>query len=400
MRRSPSVKFPLWLTVGALLTFCSPTWFSSARAAEQVGERVRIDPQALPAPFATPSSARSPRVVSPPESPALEVPAGYKAAILARGLRGPRNLAVAPDGGILVVLQKAGSVVRLGESGPEPVASGLDEPFGIAFQDGILHIADLQGVWRIEANGAKRMLTPAGALGDGGGHVTRSLVFSPDGQRFYVGIGSRSNIGEDPEPRASIMEFRRDGSGGRVYASGLRNPVGIGFRPGSRPGSQELWTVVNERDSLGDQLVPDYLTQVVEGGFYGWPYSYIGHHPQPGYAERRPDLVRSARVPDVLFRSHSAPIGLAFWRGDGFAALRGSWNSGVPTGYQIARIRFKEGTPAGGYEIFATGFRSGDAPDGRAQVWGRPAGLAVSADDALLIADDTSGTVWKISGRD
>jgi glucose/arabinose dehydrogenase len=269
-----------------------------------------------------------------------------------------------------------------------------------------LYVADLERVWRIpyragdlRATARPEPVTEDGQLGAQAGHFTRNLIFAPDGRHFFVAIGSAGNIGEEPPPRASVVRFRADGSGRETVVSGTRNPVGLAYRPGT----DELWTVVNERDGLGDGLVPDYLAHVVDGAFYGWPYAYIGPNPQPGFAERRPDLVAQARVPDLLFESHSAPIGLAFYggtsfpaeyRGDAFVALRGSWNSERPLGYVIARVPFRDGRPVGHYETFAAGFWSGG--DGRADVWGRPAGVAVAADGALLIADDTGNTVWRV----
>jgi glucose/arabinose dehydrogenase len=243
-------------------------------------------------------------------------------------------------------------------------------------------------------------VTASGALGDGGGHSSRNIVFSPKGDKFYVAIGSRNNIAEDAEPRATIQEFAEDGTHLRTYAAGLRNPVGITFRPGT----DELWTVVNERDGLGDELVPDYMTHVQAAGFYGWPYSYLGQHAEPSLQGKRPDLVAKAIVPDLLFRSHSAPLGLVFYdgkqfpaayQGDAFVALHGSWNAADPRGYMVVRVPFKDGRPAGGYEAFVTGFRVGsDAP---AKVWGRPVGLVVAQDGSLLVADDVSQSVWRIS---
>jgi glucose/arabinose dehydrogenase len=243
-------------------------------------------------------------------------------------------------------------------------------------------------------------ITPAGAFGSGGGHATRNIAFSPDGKKLYVAIGSASNVAEDPAPRATIQEFAADGSGQRTFASGLRNPVGIAFYPGS----DDLYTVVNERDGLGDGLVPDYLTRVKEGGFYGWPYSYIGSHPQPGYADKRPDLVKSAIVPDLLFQAHSAPLGLAFYtarqfpekyRGGAFVGLHGSWNAGVPRGYTVAFVPFDGGRPASHYEIFMSGFWVDG--DSTARVIGRPVGTAIAKDGSLLVADDVANVIWRVS---
>lgn len=396
-----------------------PGALSPAGAQDAVpGTRFEVRPQDLPAPYATPSATNAPRVVARPAGASLQVPPGFRVQAMAENLLHPRNLAVAPDGAVLVAESTAGQITLLRDGNGDgraelvtPFLTGLARPFGIAFLGSSLYVADTAHVWRIPYRsgqnspaGTPQAITPPGALGPANGHSTRSLAFNLRGDRFYVGIGSAGNVAEEPEPRAAIYSFALDGSDRRLVAAGLRNPVGMALVPET----DRLWTVVNERDGLGDELVPDYLTEVTAGGFYGWPYAYIGQNPQPGYAERRPDLVAASRVPDLLFRSHSAPIGLVFYnsrqfpaemRGDAFVALRGSWNAGEPRGYMIARVPFRNGRPAGGYEAFVTGFRTGGTgkPDSRAEVWGRPAGLAVAADGALLIADDTNRSIWRIS---
>ena len=219
----------------------------------------------------------------------------------------------------------------------------------------------------------------------------------------YIAIGSSGNIGEDPLPRATIQVFDLGPNGAtnqRTFASGTRNPVGLAFYPGT----SDLYTAVNERDTLGDELVPDYFTKVADGGFYGWPYSYIGQNPQPGFADKRPDLVAKAIVPDLLLRSHSAPLGIAFstgtkfpaeYQGGVFIALHGSWNAAAPRGYLVAYAPFTNGKPAGDYQIFATGFWTMGAD--HAGVMGRPAAVAVAKDGSLLVADDVGNTIWRIS---
>ena len=393
-------------------------WMSTSQAqtGQSPGERFMVRPDDLPAPYATPSASNPPQRVARPEGMGLNVPPGFAANAFADGLTHPRWLAVAPNGDVLLAESAIGRITLLrdadGDGRAETVATfleGLSRPHGMAFRPGALYIADVNGVFRIpyqpgdiRARGEPRPITEPGALGPGSGHWTRNIVFSPDGGKFYVAVGSRGNIGEEDEIRAAVLEFGADGGERRVYAGGLRNPVGIAFRPES----DELWAVVNERDGLGDGLVPDYITRVVAGAFYGWPYAYIGRNPQPGFAERRPDLVQRTRVPDLLFQAHSAPIGLVFYsgesfpaeyRGDAFVALRGSWNSGQPTGYKIVRVPFRDGKPAGHYENFATGFWI--AGKDTARVWGRPAGLAVAADGSLLIADDTGNSVWRVAWR-
>jgi len=329
------------------------------------------------------------------------VPPGWRATLFADHLDHPRNLMVLPDGSLLVAEQHADKLTRLVDSNGDgradhrsTFAEGFAEPFGLAFHDNAVWVADTRRVWRLPwTSGAERVdsrdpVTETGALGDGSGHNTRSLAIAPDGKHFYVGIGSRGNLDEEEAPRATVQEFAIDGSRQRTFAAGLRNPVGMAFRPGS----DELWAVVNERDGQGDELVPDYLTEVTRDAFYGWPYAYVGHHPQPGFAEKAPERVERTRVPDLLFRSHSAPLGLAFQGGDAYVGLHGSWNRSTPIGYLVARVPFKDGKPQGYYEVFASGFTV--APG---KVWGRPVGIAAAPDGSLYIADDAGKTVWKIA---
>jgi glucose/arabinose dehydrogenase len=400
------------LVVGGLAALVVPR-AGIAQVGQQPGDRFAIDPRTLPAPYASPSASNPPRRVARPEGAALRVPPGFVATLFSDALQGPRNFAIAPNGDVFVVETFVNriSVLRAPAGAPqaaqrEVFVEGLRRPHGVQFFGDHLYVADLERVWRIpyqagdlKASARPEAVTEDGQLGAQGGHFTRNLIFAPDGTHFFVAIGSAGNIGEEAAPRASVVRFRADGSNRETVVTGTRNPVGLSFRPGT----DELWTVVNERDGLGDGLVPDYLARVVDGAFYGWPYAYIGPNPQPGFAERRPDLVAQSRVPDLLFESHSAPIGLAFYggtsfpaayRGDAFVALRGSWNAERPLGYVIARVPFRDGRPVGHYETFAAGFWVGGA--GRADVWGRPAGVAVAADGALLIADDTGNTIWRV----
>jgi glucose/arabinose dehydrogenase len=215
-----------------------------------------------------------------------------------------------------------------------------------------------------------------------------------------VGVGSSGNLGVEPEPKATIQRFDADGGNQKTYASGVRNATGLAFHPQTG----ELWAVVQERDGLGDNLPSDYLIRVQEGGFYGWPYAYIGPHPQPGFATLAPDKVKATITPDLLFEAHSSALDIVFYdadqfpvemKGSAFVALKGSWNRSEPTGYKVVRVPFKDGKPAGYYENFMTGFwASGER---RAEVWGRPAALAIAKDGSLLVADDTGGTIWKVS---
>lgn len=365
------------------------------------GDRFSVDPDTLPAPHATPSRANPADIVARPKGAMLSVPAGWRATLFAEKLDHPRNLLVLPDGSVVVAEQRSDKLTRLVDSDGDGradqrsvFAAGFAEPFGLAFHGDAVWVADTRRVWRLPwqpgmAKAEQRdPVTETGALGDDRGHSTRSLAMAPDGKHFYVGIGSRANLAEEAEPRATVQEFRMDGSKQRSFASGLRNPVGMAFRPDST----ELWAVVNERDGLGDELVPDYLTRVVEDGFYGWPYAYIGPHSQPGFAEKAPDKVKAARMPELLFRSHSAPLGLAFLDGDAYVGLHGSWNRSTPMGYFVARVPFKDGKPLGYYEVFASGFIVS-----KGKVWGRPVGIAASSDGSLYVADDAGRSVWKIA---
>ncbi|MDR6769838.1 PQQ-dependent sugar dehydrogenase [Azospirillum sp. BE72] len=389
---------------------------------QTVGAEVHVRMETLPKPYATPAVANEAVLVPRPGDQPLRAPRGFTVTLFRDGVENARNLLVLPNGDVLVAQQRPGTLTLLrdgdGDGHAEMAqvwAEGFDHPFGLAFHDGAVLVGDLNGVWRLPWTagtaqaGERRRLTPEGAFGKRGGHNTRSVVVAPDGRHFYVGIGSEGNIGVEPEPRATIQEFRIDGSGQRMFAGGLRNPVGLAFKPGTG----NLYAVVNERDGLGDQLVPDFLTAVTPGGFYGWPYSYIGANPQPDLAGRRPDLVKAALVPGLLFQAHSAPIGLVFgdathfperYRMGAFVALRGSWNRSRPTGYAIAFVPFDtapfdKNRPTGTYETFVTGFRIDSRSDGdeTPRVWGRPSGLAVAADGALLIAEDVSGTVWRVA---
>ncbi|MFQ5972213.1 MAG: PQQ-dependent sugar dehydrogenase [Alphaproteobacteria bacterium] len=378
------------------------------------GQRFEVRPSDMPPPFATESARNPPRSIRLPRGTAPRVPPGFKANLFAEDLDHARWLAVAPDGAVFLAQSKPGVVTILRDTDGDGVAdlirpfvTGLARPHGLAFHQGQLYVADTKAVRRYPYEsaldgpaGPAETVTPGGALGSASGHWTRNIAFGPDGLRFFVAIGSAGNIDVEPEPRATVQMFDKDGGGQKTFASGLRNPVGIAFYPGT----DDLYVVVNERDGMGDELVPDYLTRIEDGDFFGWPYAYIGDNPQPRLAELRPDLVAASRVPDVLFRSHSAPLGLVFYdgeqfpqeyRGDAFVALHGSWNAAEPRGYMVVRVPFEDQRPLGHYEAFATGFWA-EGRD-RARVWGRPVGLAVARDGSLLIADDVGDRIWRVS---
>jgi len=418
MTAGPGHRAALRVAAVAVALGVASAALAAADTQEKPGERFEIRPGDLPKPYATRSSGNPPDRVRRTAGMTPTVPPGYRVSLFADGLDHARWLAVAETGEVFLAEPRAGKVTLLVDSDGDGRADkrstfvrGLDMPHGLALHGGSLYVADLNGVWRYAwrsgqdiAGDRGQRITPEGAFGDSGGsHWTRNIAIAPDAGHFYVAIGSEGNLEVDPAPRASIMQFDIDGSGGRVFASGLRNPVGIAFQPGTG----NLYTTVNERDGLGDGLVPDYLTAVTDAGFYGWPYAYIGPNPQPGYADRRPDLVQRTLVPDVLFQAHSAPMALVFarggqfpddWQGNAFVAFRGSWNAAVPTGYKVVRVPFRDGNPLGWYENFVTGFRL-DPPGRRttAKVWGRPVGMALARDGSLLIAVDVDNSIWRVS---
>jgi glucose/arabinose dehydrogenase len=372
------------------------------------------------------------------------VGAGLKVEALATGLEHPRSLYVLPNGDVLIVESKAPpappisrpkdlvmqwmesqttstpqksnriTLVRSGGSDGGPVRSifldDLHSPFGVALVGNDLYVANTDAIVRYPYNAGDTKITAAGTVltplpgGPIDHHWTKSLVASRDGSLLYVGVGSNSNITENglqaEANRASIWEVDRATGRWRIFASGLRNPNGLSLE--SQTGA--LWAVVNERDELGPNLVPDYLTSVKDGGFYGWPYSYFGSHVDPRVQPQRPDLVQKAIVPDYALSSHVAPLGLAFdtgsglpdrYRGGAFVGEHGSWDRPQFNGYKIVFVPFSNGRPSGKAEDFVTGFL--DADSGKAR--GRPVGVAFDNSGALLIADDVGNTVWRVSSQ-
>ncbi len=371
-----------------------------------------IDLDALPPPFASKSAGNPPHVTSQPPGATLRVPPGFNVAVYASDLDNPRNVLLAPNGDVFVTETGAGRITILRDVNHDGVpdsrytyATHLDEPYGLAIHDRWLYVGDEDAVVRFAYTpGQTRATAPAQRIAPlpAGGHSTRGVLFNRDGSKMYVSVGSESNVnsGELPE-RAAILEFNPDGTGKRIFAAGLRNPVGMAWEPQS--GS--LWTAVNERDGLGDELVPDYATDVRPGGFYGWPYSYLGAHVDPRRKGERTDLAAKAIVPSVLIQAHSAPLGIVFYtgsmfppeyRGSAFVALHGSWNRADRTGYKVIRIPFRNGRPAGGYDDFLAGWLTD--PHAR-NVWGRPVGLLQLADGSLLVTDDGAGKIWRVTWK-
>jgi glucose/arabinose dehydrogenase len=352
-------------------------------------------------------------------------PSGFAVSLFAENLENPRSNYVLPNGDVLVVESIRESSNRPEERSANRITlfrdndkngspdlreiflSGLNMPFGMVLlgngfyvgnTDGLVRYPYRAGQTRLETKGEKILDLPAR------GHFTRNVIAAPSGRKLYVAVGSRSNVDEDKQDakdprRAAILELNADGSGMRVFASGLRNPVGMDWEPKTN----RLWTVVNERDGLGDELVPDCLTSVSEGAFYGWPYSYFGQNEDPRKKSERPDLVAKAVKPDYALGSHVAALGLAFYRarsfparyhGGAFIGMHGSWNRSNLVGYKVAFIRFEDGKPVGAIEDFLTGFIANEKPS---EVYGRPVGVTVWTDGSLLVADDAGRKVWRVS---
>jgi glucose/arabinose dehydrogenase len=394
---------------------------AAAQVSTQVpGTRHHVRPADMPLPFATPSSANPSRSV--PIEPGITpvVLSGYKVNLFSDQPRHARWMTVAPSGEVFLAETGTGRISVLVDKDGDGVAEQYSvfaedhsRPHGLAIVGDHLYVADTSRVWRYawragqtRASDMPEAVTKRGELGSGFGHSTRTLLFDADASHFYVAIGSFANVARENAPRATVMRFKADGTEAEVFASGLRNPVGLA----AHPITGALVTVVNERDGMGDELVPDYLAVLKEGGFYGWPYAYIGSNPMPGFAEIRLDLVERAIVPDVLFRSHTAPLGLVFgaggqfpesWQDDAFVALHGSWNADKPRGYKVVRVPFEDGKPLGWYEDFVVGFWVGHGDGGPfdrgAKVIGRPAGLAIARDGSMLIADDVANVIWRVS---
>jgi glucose/arabinose dehydrogenase len=354
-----------------------------------------------------------PRVIPAPAGAKLNMPPGFQITTFAEGgFTRPRWMALAPNGDVFVSDSEAGKVIVLRDANKDGVAEerfvfaeGLKQPFGIAFWRDYVYVGNTNAVTRYKyKSGQTKAEGPAEKLADLPGegyreHWTRNILFSPDGKKMYVTVGSESNVSVEPDTmRATITEFNPDGTGKRTYASGTRNPIGLAWLPGTRT----MWAAVQERDRLGDDLVPDYVTEIKDGGFYGWPYGYMGFE-DPRRKGERPDLLAKTLTGNVLIQAHSAILGLTFYqgrmfpneyRGDAFVALHGSWNRTKRTGYKIVRIRFKNGKPVGGYDDFITGWML--SPDSR-DVWGRPVGLLVLGDGSMLITDDGADKIWRVT---
>jgi glucose/arabinose dehydrogenase len=376
----------------------------------------------LPEPYATESVKKNSRAIGWPGNKTPVVPAGFQIAAYAKGLNSPRWIYEGPNGDVFVAQAKTGknpanSVIIFrdtnGDGKPdlhETFLEGLNRPMGMLILGDQFYVGNTDGVYVFPYKAGQTSIKEAGkkilelpSLGYNN-HWTRNLLASRDGKKIYVSVGSGSNVAEhgiDHEKnRANILEINPDGTGMRVYASGLRNPVGMDWQPNTNI----LWTAVNERDNLGDDLVPDYATSVKEGGFYGWPYAYFGKHEDPRLKGQRTDLVAKTIVPDVDLGSHTASLGLAFYTNKSFPkkylngafiGQHGSWNRSVFSGYKVVFIPFSNGKP-GKPEDFVTGFI---ADESKNEVYGRPVGVTVLKDGSLLVADDSGNTVWRVSTK-
>jgi glucose/arabinose dehydrogenase len=350
----------------------------------------------------------------------LSVPAGFRVNVFAEGLEAPRWLALTPDGDVLVTETRNNRIRLLRDTNKDGVAdvkqtfageeNGLNIPFGMAFAENYFFVGNTDEVLKFPYQKGQRQITGKGAKITelpGGGynqHWTRNVVVSPDGNKLYVSVGSRSNVDEEAIPRATVQQMNLDGSERKTFAFGLRNPVGLDFHPVTN----ELYTTVNERDGLGDDLVPDYFTRIRQDEFYGWPYAYltpnnIEPRQKTNGKSKRPDLVARTRTPDVLFQAHSAALGVQFYdgktfpqkyRNGAFVAFRGSWNRDRGTGYKIVFVPFNaQNRPLGYYEDFLTGFLlSPSVPT----TWGRPVGLLVIPDGSLLVTEEANNRIYRI----
>lgn len=383
----------------------------------------------LPAPFATPSVRNTSKVIGWPQGK-MPMPApGFEVSLFADNLDNPRQAYVLPNGDVLVVEatrewpgradrpEKSANRITLfrdtdRDGKPdlrERFVTGLNMPHGMLLLGSWFYVANTDGVVRypyksgqttIDAKPQKILDLPSG------GHYTRNLIADPAGKKIFVAVGSTSNVDEDgadakDRRRAAILEMNPDGNGMRVFASGLRNPVGMDWEPSTKT----LWTVVNERDLLGDDLVPDYLTSLKDGAFYGWPYSYFGQIEDPRKKGQRPDLVAKAIKPDYALGSHTAALGLAFYtgksfpqryRGGAFIGMHGSWNRSKMVGYKVAFVPFTNGKPSGPMEDVLSGFI---ADESKFEAYGRPVGVTVLPDGSLLVADDAGRKAWRVSAR-
>lgn len=383
---------------------------AGAALAQERSSDLPVNWKELPEPFHTPSARNRSEVISRPEGAELRLPSGFAVEEYLSGFNRPRFMMHGPSGEILLTDSgdrdaSNGAVYVLDGGTRTKILEGLDRPYGLEFHEGWLYVAEPESVKRYRYDPAAKNVTGSGEEiisyeGLGSGHWTRSLLFNDDHTELYVTVGSGSNIdqGEDPR-RAAIHRYNPDGTGHETVATGLRNVIGLRFYPGT----DDLWAAVQERDGLGDDLVPDYVVKIEEGGFYGWPNAYIGPHPEPRHDNVDPDEVASTLYPDVLLGAHVAVLDILFYTGDQFPekyrggmflALHGSWNRSERIGYEVVFIPFDDAKPTSGPEKFLNGWMLDPT---KREVWGRPVGLLQLPDGSLLVSDDGGGKIWRIT---
>ncbi|MDQ6705762.1 MAG: PQQ-dependent sugar dehydrogenase [Acidobacteriota bacterium] len=388
---------------GALLTIAAATLISSAAAWQMAKSDVK-----LPPPFATPSANNRPQVIEKPSGAKLNVPAGFTVDVWAEGFEVPRYMLQGQNGEILLSdMGRSGTIYAFPNGDPakrKEIIKGLDRPYGLALWKEYLYVGEPTSIKRYKYDGKNLTAGPGEEVvpyaGFGKGHITRSILFDRAGTKMYIGVGSESNVdaGGPPE-RAAINRYNPDGSGHELFATGTRNPIGMHWYPGS----DTLWAAVQERDALGDDLVPDYFTHIQQGGFYGWPFAYFGPHEDPRRKGEKPDLVAKTITPDISLGAHVAVLDFAFYtgkqfpseyQGGAFLAFHGSWNRSKRVGQSINFLPFKGGKPVGQPKDFLTGWML--SPDER-QVWGRPVGVFQMTDGSLLVSDDGGKKIWRIA---
>ena len=391
-------------------------------AHEAPGTRRHLTVNDLPAPAESESVDNGPSMIPRPANAWPIAPKGFKVELYATNLDNPRLLRVAPNGDLFLAESESGKIKVFrgitsdGKARQVSVfAQGLHQPFGIAFYPSgpnpkYVYVGNTDGIVRfpyqngdLKARGAAEDLAelPGGGRLRGGGHWTRDVVFSKNDTKLFASVGSNSNVNDtDTHPeefhRADVLQFTPEGKFVKVYAWGLRNCVGEAINPITG----ELWCSTNERDGLGNNLVPDYVTHVQEGGFYGWPWWYMGGHQDPRHVGKHPELQSKVITPDIIVNSHFASLQMMFYqgsqfpsefKGDGFACEHGSWNRAQRSGYEVIRLPMKNGHATGEYEDFLTGFTQGDG-----SVWGRPVGVAEAKDGSLFVSDDGSRSIWHV----
>jgi glucose/arabinose dehydrogenase len=390
----------VFLAIAIALANSGSVW---AESASPTASRQSLN---LPEPYHTPSATNPPRVVSKPGGAELKVPSGFAVEEYLDGFSGPRFMTLGNSGEILLSDMDGGIVYSIKDKKPTPLIKGLKEPYGLAVQGNWLYVADVRAVARYRYDGTTASVNKPEEIialkQYASGHSTRNILFSADGSKLYLAVGSESNVASgEPPIRAAISRYNADGSGQEIFASGLRNPVGLRWNPTTK----ELWTSVIERDSLGDDLVPDYLTAVKQGGFYGWPYAYLGTHEDPRHPGEAPEQVKKTLVPELILGSHETPLDFVFYTGQQFPerfrngcfiSLHGSWNRSESVGQKIVFVPFNNGKPSGPPEDFLTGWLLDPK---KSQVWGRPVGLLQMPDGSLLISDDGAGKLWRVSYR-